>query len=232
MDIKRGAFQPLPQVTYSHPRYHLCTNLTLSALLASYISPTTHDSSYIGTIHQTNLVPGGRDPYVQRRGSLVTEALGTRLQWNQSQDCFSTHVTINYQFFSRMASGYQLHIFPFLIPFSMFSRAYDHLHKAFSLTWHRLTGWLVTCFPARFTIAWLVTCQCFPALFTIAWMATCFPALFTIAWSLTSYALFAILYSVASFPALFIIAWLVTCFPAHFTMVYPITRFPAIFTIG
>ena len=32
-------------------------------------------------------------------GSLVTEALGTRLQWNQSQDCFSTHVTINYQFF-------------------------------------------------------------------------------------------------------------------------------------
>ena len=42
-----------------------------------------------------------------------------------------------------MASGYQWHIFPFLIPFSMFSRAYDHLHKAFSLTWHRLTGWLV-----------------------------------------------------------------------------------------
>ena len=111
-----------------------------------------------------------------------------------------------------MASGYQLHIFPFLIPFSIFSRAYDHLHKAFSLTWHRLTGWLVTCFPALFTIAWLVTCQCFPALFTIAWLATCFPALFTIAWSLTSYALFAILYSVASFPALFIIAWLVTCF--------------------
>ena len=159
MDIKSGAFQPLPQVTYSLPRYHLCTNLTLSALLASYISPTTHDSSYIGTIHQTNLVLRGRDPYVQRRGSLVTEALGTRLQWNQSQDCFSTHVTINYQFFfSRMASGYQLHIFPFLIPFSMFSRAYDHLHEAFSLTWHRLTGWLLTCFPALFTIAWLVTC--------------------------------------------------------------------------
>ena len=81
-------------------------------------------------------------------------------------------------------------------------------------------------------IAWLVTCQCFPSLFTIAWLATCFPALFTIAWSLTSYALFAILYPVASFPALFIVAWLVTCFPAHFTMVYPITRFPTIFTIG
>ena len=93
--LKRGAFQPLSQVTYSRPRYHLCTNLTLSALLASYISPTTHDSCYIGTIHQTNLVPRGRDPYVQWRGSLVTEALGTRLQWNQSQDCFSTRVTIH-----------------------------------------------------------------------------------------------------------------------------------------
>ena len=112
MDIKRGAFQPLPQVTYSGPRYHLCTNLTLSALLASYISPTTHDSCYIGTIQQTNLVPRGRDPYVQRRGSLVTEALGTRLQWNQSQDCFSTHVTINYQFFFAHGKWVPITYFP------------------------------------------------------------------------------------------------------------------------
>ena len=112
MDIKRGAFQPLPQVTYSRPRYYLCTNLTLSALLASYISPTTHDSSYIGTMHQTKLVPRGRDPYVQRRGSLVTEALGTRLQWNQSQDCFSTHVTINYQFFFAHGKWVPITYFP------------------------------------------------------------------------------------------------------------------------
>ena len=232
MDIKRGAFQPLPQVTYSRPRYHLCTNLTLSALLASYISPATHDSSYIGTIHQTNLVPRGRDPYVQRRGSLVTEALGTRLQWNQSQDCFSTHVTINYQFFFAHGKWVPITYFPILDTIQyVFPRLWPFTQGVF-LSWHRLTGWLITCFPALFTIAWLVTCQCFPALFTIAWMATCFPALFTIAWSLTSYALFTILYPVASFPALFIIAWLVTCFPAHFTMVYPITCFPAIFTIG
>lgn len=204
MDIKRGAFQPLPQVTYSRPWYHLCTNLTLSALLASYISPTTHDSSYIGTIHQTNLVLRGRDPHVQRRGSLVTEALGTRLQWNQSQDCFSTHVTINYQFFFRawqvgtnyIFSHFWYHSVCFPALMTIYTRRFPSLG----------TGWLVTCFPALFTIAWLVTCQCFPALFTITWLATCFPALFTIAWSLTSYALFAILYPVASFPALFIIA--------------------------
>ena len=196
MDIKRGAFQPLPQVTYSRPRYHLCTNLTLSALLASYISTTTHDSSYIGTIHQTNPVPRGRDPYVQRRGSLVTEALGTRLQWNQSQDCFSTHVTINYQFFFR---AWQV-----------------GTNYIFSHFWYHSV-----CFPALMTIY----TRRFPSLGT-AWPVD------WLTWSLTSYALFAILYPVASFPALFIVAWLVTCFPAHFTMVYPITRFPAIFTIG
>ena len=183
MDIKRGDFQPLPQVTYSRPRYHLCTNLTLSALLASYISPTMHDSSYIGNIHQTNLVPRGRDPYVQRRGSLVTEALGTRLQWNQSQDCFSTHVTINYQFFFR---AWQV-----------------GTNYIFSHFWYHSV-----CFPALMTIY----TRRFPSLGT-AWPVD------WLTWSLTSYALFAILYPVASFPALFIVAWLVTCFPAHFTMV-------------
>ena len=165
-------------------------------------------------------------------GSLVTEALGTRLQWNQSQDCFSTHVTINYQFFFAHGKWVPITYFPIFDTIQyVFPRLWPFT-QGVSLTWHRLTGWLVTCFPALFTIAWLVTCQCFPALFTIAWLATCFPALVTIAWSLTSYALFVILYPVASFPAPFIIAWLVTCFPAHFTMVYPITRFPTIFTIG
>ena len=45
-------------------------------------------------------------------GSLVTEALGTRLQWNQSQDCFSTHVTINYQFFFAHGKWVPITYFP------------------------------------------------------------------------------------------------------------------------
>ena len=143
MDIKRGAFQPLPQVTYSRPRYHLCTNLTLSALLASYISQTTNDSSYIGNIHQTNLVPRDRDPYVQRRGSLVTEALGTRLQWNQSQDCFSTHVTINYQFFFRawqvgtnyIFSHFWYHSVFFPALTTIYTRRFPSLGTAWPVVW-------------------------------------------------------------------------------------------------
>ena len=143
MDIKRGAFQPLPQVTYSRPRYHLCTNLTLSALLASYISPTTHDSSYIGTIHQPNLVPRGRDPYAQRRGSLVTEALGTRLQWNQSQDCFSTHVNINYHFFFRawqegtnyIFSHFWYHSVCFPALMTIYRRRFPSLSTAWPVDW-------------------------------------------------------------------------------------------------
>ena len=141
MDIKRGAFQPLPQVTYSRPRYHLCTNLTLSALLASYISRTTHDSSYIGTVHQTNLVPRGRDPYVQRRGSLVTEALGTRLQWNQSQDCFSTHVTINYQFFFAHGKWVPITYFPI----------FDTIQYVFPRLWPFTQG----VFPHLAPVDWL-----------------------------------------------------------------------------
>ena len=164
-------------------------------------------------------------------GSLVTEALGTRLQWNQSQDCFSTHVTINYQFFFAHGKWVPItyfpifdtiqYVFPRLWPFTQ--GVFPHLAPL-----DRLTGYM---FSRAFYYS-LTGYKCFPALFTIAWLATCFPALVTIAWSLTSYALFVILYPVASFPAPFIIAWLVTCFPAHFTMVYPITRFPAIFTIG
>ena len=173
MDIKRGAFQPLPQVTYSRPRYHLCTNLTLSALLASYISPTTHDSSYIGTIHQTKLGPRGRDPYVQRRGSLVTEALGTRLQWNQSQDCFSTHVTINYQFFFAHGKWVPITYFPifdtiqYVFPrlWPIYTRRFPSLGTAWPVDWSHvfphfllLLDWLhVSVFP-RFSplLDWLL----------------------------------------------------------------------------
>lgn len=160
MDIKRGAFQPLPQVTYSRPRYHLCTNLTLSALLASYISPTTHDSSYIGTIHQTKLVPRGRDPYVQRRGSLVTEALGTRLQWNQSQDCFSTHVTINYQFFFAHGKWVPItyfpifdtiqYVFPRLWPFTQ--GVFPHLAPLDRLTGHMFSRAFYYCLTGYMSV--------------------------------------------------------------------------------
>lgn len=160
MDIKRGAFQPLPQVTYSRPRYHLCTNLTLSALLASYISATTHDSSYIGTIHQTKLVPRGRDPYVQRRGSLVTEALGTRLQWNQSQDCFSTHVTINYQFFFAHGKWVAItyfpifdtiqYVFPRLWPFTQ--GVFPHLAPLDRLTGHMFSRAFYYCLTGYMSV--------------------------------------------------------------------------------
>lgn len=160
MDIKRGTFQPLPQVTYSGSRYHLCTNLTLSALLASYISPTTHDSSYIGTIHQTKLVPRGRDPYVQRRESLATEALGTRLQWNQSQDCFSTHVTINYQFFFAHGKWVPItyfpifdtiqYVFPRLWPFTQ--GVFPHLAPLDRLTGHMFSRAFYYCLTGYMSV--------------------------------------------------------------------------------
>ena len=76
-------------------------------------------------------------------GSLVTEALGTRLQWNQSQDCFSTHVTINYQFFFRawqvgtnyIFSHFWYHSVCFPALMTIYTRRFPSLGTAWPVDW-------------------------------------------------------------------------------------------------